>query len=237
MKKGLIYCLICPITKLPRYVGQTSRSLEKRIYEHKFKKIQGNPTHKTNWIEKLKNENLIDQLSICKLGEYDLDVIDDMESYWIDLFTLQGIELTNISRGGFGGYKEWLEKSKEMVSLKLKGLKRNPMSESQKRKISEYSKGNKNRVGKHHTDETRNKISKSKMGSIPHNIKKINQYSMDGTFIKEWISSTEAAKSLGLSQGNICMVASKSGRRKMTGGFKWEWVEININNYELEGIS
>ena len=68
MKKGLIYCLICPITKLPKYVGQTTRSLEKRIYEHKYKKIQGNPTYKTNWIEKLKNENLIEQLSICKLG-------------------------------------------------------------------------------------------------------------------------------------------------------------------------
>lgn len=224
MKKGLIYCLICPITKLPKYVGQTTRSLEKRIYEHKYKKIQGNPTYKTNWIEKLKNENLIEQLSICKLGEYDIDVIDDMESYWIDLFTLQGIELTNISKGGFGGYKEWLEKSKKMISLKLRGLKRKPMSVEQRKKISNYWKGNKNRSGKQHTEETKKKISEKKKGSIPHNIRKINQYTKDGFFIKEWNSATEASISLKISQGNICIVASKSGRRKSTGGFKWEWV-------------
>lgn len=225
MKKGLIYCLICPLTKLPKYVGQTVRTLEKRIYEHKYKKIQGKPTHKSNWLEGLKKENLIEKVTICKLGEYDVNIIDDMETYWIDFFTLQGIELTNISKGGFGGYKEWLEKSKKMVSLKLKGVKRKPMSKEQKEKISKHWKGNKNRLGKYHTDETKAKISESKIGSIPHNIKKICQYTIDDIFIKEWNSSTEAANSLGLSQGNICSVASMNGRRKSTGGFKWKWSE------------
>lgn len=48
---------------------------------------------------------------------------------------------------------------------------------------------------------------------------------MSGNFIKEWNSSHEAAKELGLSQGNIATVASGSGRRKSTGGFIWKWSE------------
>jgi hypothetical protein len=28
MKKGLIYCLICPKSKQPRYIGQTTRTLD-----------------------------------------------------------------------------------------------------------------------------------------------------------------------------------------------------------------
>ena len=73
-----------------------------------------------------------------------------------------------------------------------------------------------------HKQETKDKISNTKKGTIPHNIRKIKQYNMDDVFIKEWNSSTEAAKELHLSQGNISMVAT-SGKRKSTGGYKWKW--------------
>lgn len=121
MKKGLIYCLICPLSKKPKYVGQTIRPLSKRLKEHKYK-IEESNSHKNN---------------------------------------------------------------------------------------------------KPHTQETKDKISKSKKGTVPHNIKKIKQYSIDGRFIKEWESSTKAGKELKMSQGNISMVANN--KRKSAGGFIWKW--------------
>jgi hypothetical protein len=49
--------------------------------------------------------------------------------------------------------------------------------------------------------------------------KKVLQLSMDGEFIKEWSSLTEAAKSLKLQVSNISHCCS--GRIRSTGGYKW----------------
>lgn len=222
MKKGYVYCLICPKTNQPRYVGQTVRTLETRLKEHKYKKDK-KKTHKSSWIENLLKEGLLESLIICELGRYDVSEIDDMEAYWMDFFTIQNISLTNIIRGGYGGYREYSEERNKRISLKLTGFKRPPMSEKQKKQIGEFWKGNKNRLNKKHTEKTKNKISTTKKGTTAHNSKKIKQYDIEGNFIKEWNSSHEAAKELNLSQGNIATVASKNGRRKSTGGFIWKW--------------
>ena len=50
--------------------------------------------------------------------------------------------------------------------------------------------------------------------------KKVNQFSLDGEFIKEWDSMIMAAKALGINPGNISN--SASGRSQSSGGFKWE---------------
>lgn len=221
MKKGLIYCLICPKTNKPKYVGQTVRTLEIRLKEHKYKKDK-TKTHKSNWINSLLNENLLEQLTIHKLGEYDVDFIDEMEIYWINFFEIQNIKLTNITKGSFGGYLEYTAERKKKISNKLLGIKRKPLSEERKKQIGDYWKGNKNRLGKKHTQKTKDKISNAKKGSIPHNIKKIYQFDSNGIFIKEWISATEASKHLKISQGNITSVAN--GKRKHASNFIWKWV-------------
>ena len=64
------------------------------------------------------------------------------------------------------------------------------------------------------------KLSQSQVDSMS---KKINQLSLDGVFIKQWSSQSEASRSLKLSVGNISMVAN--GIRNHTGGFKWKFVE------------
>ena len=50
---------------------------------------------------------------------------------------------------------------------------------------------------------------------------KILQFSKDGTFIKEWSSSHEAERQLGISQSNICHCLK--GRKKSAGGFVWRY--------------
>lgn len=49
----------------------------------------------------------------------------------------------------------------------------------------------------------------------------INQYSLDGEFIKTWNSSMEAAKSLGKTHGNICSCCK--GKRKYAYGYIWKY--------------
>ena len=50
----------------------------------------------------------------------------------------------------------------------------------------------------------------------------ISQYTKSGEFIKEFISQTEAAEELNISQGNIWMVLKE--KRKTTGGFVFRYV-------------
>ena len=60
---------------------------------------------------------------------------------------------------------------------------------------------------------------------IPQTIDKtrtpIDQYTMDGVLIKEWYSTNEAARALGLAQQNLTKCCQ--GRRKSVGGYVWKY--------------
>lgn len=51
--------------------------------------------------------------------------------------------------------------------------------------------------------------------------KPINQYDMDGNFIKEWFSQKQASQELKISYSGICNCLKK--RSKSCGNFKWEY--------------
>ena len=51
--------------------------------------------------------------------------------------------------------------------------------------------------------------------------KPVDQFTLDGQFIKRWPSATKAAKELGLKQPNISSYCK--GRKKTIGGFKWQY--------------
>lgn len=50
----------------------------------------------------------------------------------------------------------------------------------------------------------------------------VSQYTLDGQFIGNFKSTTEAAKTLNISPGNICACAA--GRRNKSGGYKWKYL-------------
>ena len=62
-------------------------------------------------------------------------------------------------------------------------------------------------------------------GKSPSKIEKqsipILQFTKDGTFVKEWQSSHEAGRSLGISPSHICQCCK--GRLKSAGGFVWRY--------------
>ncbi len=51
--------------------------------------------------------------------------------------------------------------------------------------------------------------------------KNIIQYDMNGEYIKEWISQSEASRQLNISQGNIGSCCR--GERLQAGGYKWSF--------------
>ena len=84
-----------------------------------------------------------------------------------------------------------------------------------------------------HSNITKSKLSEINKGKIAKNKQPIYQIGLDDNIIKQWDSITDAAKTLNLSKSLICSVCQ--GKRKRTGGFKWQYVNqikqtpININ--------
>lgn len=61
-------------------------------------------------------------------------------------------------------------------------------------------------------------------------LKKVNQYDLNGNFIKEWKSSVEASNELKINNSNINLVCK--GVRKKAGGFMWKYDDNNKNKIE-----
>lgn len=112
-----------------------------------------------------------------------------------------------------------------------------PCSDETKAKISEANKGRlagaKNPMyGKHPSEESRKKMSEAHIGlqaglKSPH-IKSVLQFSINGTFIRQWDYITEAANELHISNSNIS--ACCKGRYKSAGGFIWKYADDFTNN-------
>lgn len=59
-------------------------------------------------------------------------------------------------------------------------------------------------------------------------LKPVNQYDLDGNFIKQWKSSVDASQELKINNSNINLVCK--GIRKKAGGFMWRYDDNNENN-------
>ena len=91
------------------------------------------------------------------------------------------------------------------------------MTESEHHSL--HSKGNKHSLGKHFTDEQKEKLSKSSPNKKP-------VYQIDkttGEIIKEWEGMNIAAKALAVNHSGIFKCCR--GRLKSSGGFIWRYVD------------
>lgn len=80
--------------------------------------------------------------------------------------------------------------------------------------------------GKKFTKERRERL-KGKTGELSHVSRKVVQLSMDGKFIKEYVSITEAASKTGAIRQHISKCCK--GERKSTGGYKWIYNEQGVS--------
>jgi len=70
-----------------------------------------------------------------------------------------------------------------------------------------------------------NKTNLNNFGINSFSSKQVNQYSLNGEFIKTWDSIYEAEKFLKIKSSGISMVCKE--KRKTAGGYKWEYKNIN----------
>lgn len=147
---GNIYSLNCPHTNIPKYIGQTRRTLYERLRSHKsqLKKTD----KRTKWIASLMEKGtppVIELVHECPIEE-----IDFWESHYISLYRSWGFDLKNLTLGGQSGGPPSLESRIKMRNAKL-GTKQSPETI---KKRSAGLIGNKNGLGYRHTEEAKRKI-------------------------------------------------------------------------------
>jgi len=204
---------------IPFYIGKTKGNWRKRIH--------------------LKTHGDIEYVEVDEVKDSEYKF---WEKYWIDQFKQWGFILENKNNGG-GGPTSYTEEQKlkmrkphkegtgEKISKKLKGIKRGPLSEETKQKISKARIGKSQpNISKAH--KGRKILWASKIGDalrgIPKNYsnpnkKIIQQFSLDNKIIQQFNSATEAGKHLNKSGNSIADCAA--GRQKTAYGFKWKYLE------------
>ena len=143
------------------------------------------------------------------------------EQHYIEVFDTLWPHGYNLTKGGDGLIP--CEETRRKMSEARKGKpahnkgkpaynKGIPMSEETKKKLSDAHKGLKSgekhpMFGKHHSDETKKKMSKI-----------VLQFTLDGVFIREWPSTRECGRN-GFNQGQVA--ACCRGEKPQYKGFKW----------------
>ena len=142
-----IYTLEHPTTGEIRYVGK-SNNPKTRLNSHIWDSKQQEKTYKNDWVKSLLNQNLKPLITI--LDEIPTSEWRFWEMHYIALFKSWGLRLVNGTDGGDGfpdGQVPW-----------NKGLK-NCYSEEHIKKLSEKKIGNSNAKNWIRTDEYKSKIS------------------------------------------------------------------------------
>lgn len=94
--------------------------------------------------------------------------------------------------------------------------------------VTEYVR--KTTLGYKHTEEAKKKMAEARIGKIGGvRAKAVLQYSLDGCFIREFISANNADNEMKLGSGNV--YSACTGKKKSVGGFMWRF---KTDNYPLK---
>ena len=136
------------------------------------------------------------------------------EQYYIKLFKTLYPNGYNLTEGGDGGEIPCEEVRKKMSEIRKKL----------------YSSGVKNPFyGRHHSEESKKKMSKSHKGKTMSDeqkkklSKKVLQFTLNGEFVREWLSTREIERQLGFDNGAVGKCCN--GKLKSAYGFIWKYKE------------
>lgn len=207
---GYIYVITDTING-KQYVGQ--HQYDKPELDPKY---HGSGVIITN-IYKKRPETILEELICCCDN---LEELNTMEEYWVD-------ELNTLSPNGYnlktGGDRGVLTKeSKEKIKNALLG------SKYPENRINNVKNGLKEYYKTHTVWNKDIKMSEDACHNMsiahinnPKQSKVVLQYSLDGNFIKEWPSTSEAQRQLKCKHINECC----NGHRSSTGNFVWRYKE------------
>lgn len=221
MTNYYVYKHICPNGKI--YIGITSQRPQLRWRKglgYRKQPYFFNAILKYGW------DNITHEILYAGLTK---DEAELKEIYLISKYKSNNIKYGyNISNGG-NVTGTMSEKTKRKISNTLKGRKKDILpfkgkhhSEETKRKLSNLRTGNRNPMfGKHVSNETKIKMSRShKNCSLCKKVMCVETGNI-------YISTSEVARTMNLSQSNVSAVAR--GKRKHAGGYHF----IYINKGEL----
>lgn len=212
------YCVYMHINKInqKKYIGITSQKPNCR-----WKKGEGyrecirfyNAIKKYGW-ENFEHLILCENLSLEEAEQKEIELIKKYKTNYAQYGY-------NIANGGNCKGKV-SEETKKKISNATKGKK---FSLEHKRKIGESQKGEKNHnYGKKAPDEIRKKMTEGQLkhpNSGQFLSRKINQYDLQGNFIKTWQSMGEIYRELGLKHCGISDCCR--GKQKTSGGYVWKY--------------
>ena len=217
-KTWTVYMHISPSGK--RYIGITCRSKAKYRWGRDGIKYKNNQ-HFWNAIQKYGWENFEHIIISTDLSH------DNAKSMEIELISEFQSNLPqygyNKTLGGDGtfGYKHKPESIKKMKNREFSKETRDKIREKAK-----LRKGDLNPMyHKHHSEDSKQKMSNSsKLTFInkpnPHN-KKIDQYDLDGNYLRSFASAMDVKRTLGISNSHISSCCN--GTRKSAGGYMWKF--------------
>jgi len=242
-----IYKITSPSSKV--YVGQ-SRNIEKRFRDYKYYKGNGQNRLFASFNKYGVTEHLFEVLEECELS-----MLNIRERYWQEQFDVLSESGLNCLYVETEHCPTILSKT-TLFNMKKAQQNRKPMTDEQKKKISESWKNrtvsdetklkissslkNKKKSLSHvekmksakkgfkHTEESKKKMRKPKnvdMSELQTRAAKaVVQFSLDGNFIKEWISASEISRELGIK----CQLISAccTGKTKSSKGFIWKFKEL-----------
>lgn len=218
--KSKIYYLKCPITNEVRYVGQTISRLHSRMKNHihetnRNKKLGKKLTHKENWILSLKDNGLLNEMTICLIEEVDVNDANDREIYWIDFH--KSDKLTNTDEGGKRKFLS--EESKQKISKANSGSKNGMYGKRYKLSAEQIEINRQSMINSEKFQKSRK--SKSFRDKISKSQKVDDWYLLDENFniLKVFEFSKEVASYLGCGKSNV--QHARADKRKLS---KKYWV-------------
>lgn len=224
-----IYC-IENIDTNKKYIGQ-SKDIEGRWYKHK-NELRHN-SHDNDYLQKAWNKYGENRFEFSILEECDESELNEKEVYYIDHFnTLDYRFGYNLKEGGQSGSMTEYGKIKQRNSLK-ETYKNTDLKERRRQDaINQWADptiklkicgSNNGMYGKHHSEETKEKLRKMATGRISGKRDKRKIFCIE--LNKFFECSADAAKELHTSTANILSVCR--GIRKTAGGYHWKFVTEN----------
>lgn len=250
METTNIYILKDPRNNEIRYVGKANNPFER--YRNHNNQGRDKNTHKRNWINELRKDNLkpileiIDTVPIDKWKEY--------EKFYIKKYINDGYDLVNYTDGGDGAtfanatsFKpgngarkvvmlekdgtyiktfDMIKEAEDFIGIKTNGVMQVLIKRNKTCKgfLFIYEDEYKNMTG----DDIINFVNVSKHKEPKTNDgsfkeKIIYQYDLNGSFIREWRSLSLAARELGLDKISMFWCTRKTN--KSTGGYFWSYIK------------
>lgn len=203
------------------YIGQSVNIL-KRFKQYERLDCKSQPRLYNSLRKHGVKKHRFDVLCQCELHE-----LNDIEAYYVDLYqSFNQSKGMNLKSGGSStGHHS--DETKRKISLAITGKKKTA-AENEWNRIRQLGEKSHN-YGVKFSKEHREKISKALMGhavsaGVRNRLsvirsKPIEQYTIDGVFIKQHNSTLQAARELNVNA--IAITACLNGRSKTSCGFMW----------------